>query len=268
MNNPTPLVSIVTIVYNCEAYIEECLKSIEGQTYKNIEYIIIDGKSKDNTLQIVDKYKHIVSQLVSEKDNGISDAFNKGIARANGEIIAILNADDFFYPTTIADVVDEYIKNDRKSGIYYGDIRYFDEHMSYIRVSEIKKIWRYMSLNHPSMFVTADVYKKIGAFSEEYRYVMDAEFIHRALYNKIPFFYIKKSLANFRLGGTSDVNYKKVYKEFYKSASTYRKNTLKYSFWYNWLVFKKDVSKTSIGSFFYKRKHLISFLLSGKIAKG
>jgi glycosyltransferase involved in cell wall biosynthesis len=266
--NHQSLVSIITIVYNGEKYLETCLRSIESQTYKNIEYIIIDGKSTDDTLNIINNYRHIVTTLVSEKDRGISDAFNKGIARANGEIIAIINADDYLNPTSIEDVVTAYIKTGKQQGIYYGDIRYFDDDRSYIRIAELDKMWKYMSIYHPSMFVTAGVYKDIGVFSEEYRYVMDGEFVHRALAKNIPFFYINKSLSNFRLGGASDVNFKKMYKEFYKSVGIHRGKTIRTTLLYLWLVFKKNMSQTAVGNFFYKRKHLISFLLNGKIVKG
>jgi glycosyltransferase involved in cell wall biosynthesis len=268
MNTNGPLVSIITITYNCEEYIEKCIKSVTDQEYKNIEYIVIDGLSTDNTLNVINKYKDIITHLVSEKDRGISDAFNKGIARASGEIIAIINADDYLYPTSIADVVDAYLKNNRQNGIYYGNLRYFHDDLSYIRIAELGKIWNYMSIYHPSMFVTSDVYKKIGGFSEEYRYVMDSEFVHRALYNKVPFYYIDKDLANFRLGGTSDVNYKKMYREFYKSVNTYSKRKFRSALLLRWLIFKKDMSQTRIGQYFYKRKHLISFLLNSRIAKG
>ncbi|MEO7216482.1 glycosyltransferase family 2 protein [Mucilaginibacter sp.] len=264
----SPLVSIITIVYNGERFLNKCIDSIKDQSYKNIEYIVIDGGSKDGTIDIVKTYGDLVKVLVSEKDEGISDAFNKGIDKATGEIIGILNSDDFFYPDTIETVVDFYNNNEQKKGIYFGDIRYFDDDMSYIRISDLSKMWKYMSLNHPSVFVTSNVYKEIGTFSKEYKYTMDVEFLHRALSKSVPFFYINKSLANFRLEGTSDLHYKDMYKEFYKSVQKYNDQGLSTRFWYRWSVFKKDVAQTSIGKFFYKRKHLLTPLLSGKIAKG
>jgi len=264
----TPLVSIITIVYNGEKYLEKCIESIKNQSYKNIEYIVIDGGSADNTLNILEKNKDLIDVLVSEKDRGISDAFNKGISKANGQIIGILNSDDFFNETTIEIVVSCYNNNNQKNGIYFGDIRYFDDTMSYIRISELSKMWKYMSLNHPSVFVTADVYKQIGTFSEDYKYAMDVEFLHRALCNKVPFYYINKSLANFRLEGTSDLNYRDMYKEFYNSVEKYNSQGIRTKLRYKWAVFKKDVAQTSIGKFFYRRKHLLGPLLAGKIAKG
>ena len=155
-----PLVSIITIIYNGDKYLKKCMDSIKNQSYKNIEYIIIDGGSTDNSLNIVKSYGELVNVLVSEKDRGISDAFNKGIARATGKIIGILNSDDYFNDDTIEKVVSFYNSENQESGIYFGDIRYFDDTMSYIRISDLSKMWKYMSLNHPSVFVTSDVYKK------------------------------------------------------------------------------------------------------------
>src|SRR5258705_5340519 len=101
----TPLVSIITIVYNGEKYIEDSIRSVINQSYKNIEYIIIDGGSSDNTVSIIKKYEKQIAFWISEKDKGISDAFNKGIAKATGEIIGILNSDDWYERDTVAKAV-------------------------------------------------------------------------------------------------------------------------------------------------------------------
>lgn len=263
-----PLITIITIIYNGGQYLQECISSIKKQAYINIEYIIIDGKSTDNTLKIIEQNRDVVNILVSEKDRGISDAFNKGIALAKGELIGILNSDDFYTDNCVTDVVDFFIKNQMKSGIYYGNIRYFDDDSSHIRISDYSSIWKYMSIYHPSVFVSKKVYEDIGGFSEEFKYTMDAELIHRAISKNTPFFHIDKCLSNFRTVGTSDVNYKKTYKEFFKSVSKYNDQGMNTHFWYFWALFKKDISRTWIGRYFYKRKHLISPLLSGKIQRG
>ena len=114
-----PLITIITIVYNGEQYLQECISSIKKQAYTNIEYIIIDGKSTDNTLKIIEQNRDVVNILVSEKDRGISDAFNKGIALAKGELIGILNSDDFYTDNCVTDVVDFFIENQMKSGILW-----------------------------------------------------------------------------------------------------------------------------------------------------
>ena len=265
--NDKPLISIITIVYNGEKYIEDCLKAIKNQTYKNIQYIIIDAKSTDRTLKIIDQYKFIVDTLVSEKDRGISDAFNKGIKLAKGELIGIINSDDYYAEDCIQNVIDFYKANLKLKGIYYGDIRYFDENSSHIRISEMDNIWRYTSIYHPSVFVCKSIYEEIGGFSEEFKYTMDVEFIHRAISRGVSFFHINKCLSNFRTVGASDVNYKKTYKEFFTSVEKYKGKSIKSQLWHQWLLLKKDLSNTLIGKYFYNRKHLIAPFLSGKIKK-
>jgi len=103
-------ISIITITLNSEKYLERCIKSVQNQTYKNFEHIIIDGKSNDNTLKIIDNYKHKISKLISEKDKGIWDAMNKGIKNSNGDIICFLNSDDYFFPKTL-EIVNKYFNN-------------------------------------------------------------------------------------------------------------------------------------------------------------
>ncbi len=267
-NSESILISIITIVYNGEKYIEECVNSIKNQKKENIEYIIIDGGSTDGTLDIIRNHPDGVDVLISEKDRGISDAFNKGIALAKGELIGLLNSDDYYSETCVNDVIAFYIANSKKKGIYFGDIRYFDETSSHVRISDYNSIWKYTSIYHPSVFVSKAVYEEIGGFSEGFRYTMDAEFMHRAISRNVPFFHIPKCLSNFRTTGTSDVNYRKTYDEFYRSVAMYNDQGLRTKFWHFWVVFKKDISRTPLGSYFYKRKHLIAPLLSGKIRKG
>ena len=99
-----PLISIITVVYNGEKTIEQTITSVSEQTYKNIEYIIVDGKSTDGTMQIVSKYKGKIAKIICEKDKGIYDAMNKGISLAKGDIIGLLNADDFYEPDAIENI--------------------------------------------------------------------------------------------------------------------------------------------------------------------
>ncbi|HLI93939.1 MAG TPA: glycosyltransferase, partial [Puia sp.] len=100
-----PMVTIITIVYNGEKHIAETMESVGGQTYPNIEYIIVDGGSTDNTLSIVDRFKDKVTHVISERDRGISDAFNKGIRMAKGGIIGIINADDWYEKDAVEKIV-------------------------------------------------------------------------------------------------------------------------------------------------------------------
>ncbi|HEX5026205.1 MAG TPA: glycosyltransferase family 2 protein, partial [Agriterribacter sp.] len=114
-----PLVSIITIVYNGEKFIEKCIQSVLDQSYPNIEYIVIDGGSSDHTVDIIERYTASIKHWISEKDKGISDAFNKGLKRATGEIVGMINADDWYEPNTVEKIVQEIDDFD----IVYGDLR-------------------------------------------------------------------------------------------------------------------------------------------------
>ena len=103
-----PKISIITVCYNSEAHIEEAILSVINQSYENKEYLVIDGGSKDGTLNIIEKYKDRIDYFVSEPDKGISDAFNKGIKAATGDIIGILNSDDFMMPNALTKVAEQY----------------------------------------------------------------------------------------------------------------------------------------------------------------
>mgnify|MGYP001405679767 CR=1 FL=1 len=261
-----PLISVITIVYNGEKHLQKAINSIKEQTYKNIEYIVIDGGSTDNSLDIIKSNNDIISYYISEPDKGISDAFNKGIAKANGNIIGLLNSDDMYEANALEEVVNAYINNAHTEGIYYGNIRYFDEIHSFELIPEIKNIWKYMSLFHPAVFVSQDVYNKIGSFSLEYKYAMDAEFIHRCLVSNISFIHIDSTLANFRLEGLSNINYKESFKEFYKSTKTYGNYPYAY-FYYVLGVSKKRILNSKVGDYINKYRYLLSPFMSGKYKK-
>ena len=107
-----PRITIITVCYNSEKYIEQAILSVINQTYDNLEYIIVDGGSQDSTMSIVNRYRDKISVIISEKDNGISDAFNKGIRRATGDIIGIVNSDDMLYNNNVIEKLAEYYEDD------------------------------------------------------------------------------------------------------------------------------------------------------------
>jgi len=196
-----PLVSIITIVYNGEKHIENAIQSVIDQSYKNIEYIIIDGGSSDNTISIIKKYEKQISLWISEKDKGISDAFNKGIAKATGEIIGILNSDDWYEVNTIQQVV-EHIKD---HDIVYGDLRFFKkEKIDFILKGNHHLLDQHMTVNHPTVFIRREIYKKYGLFDDAYECAMDYDIMLRLKVNGCSFKYIPSVLANMRWDGLSD----------------------------------------------------------------
>jgi glycosyltransferase involved in cell wall biosynthesis len=226
MNNP--LVSIITVVYNGEKHIEQTINSVLNQTYSNIEYIIVDGDSKDNTLNIIKKYEDKIAHFISEKDSGIYNAMNKGLALAKGEIIGILNADDYYFENTLQQVVD--IFSISQSDIVYGNMVKLRtiQNKDYLKevAPNISLMERTMPIFHPATFVKKSVYEKIGNFNEKYKLSADYDFIYRAYKNNIKFEYIPQPLTIFRVDGISSINcqsYKEGYKILVSHGSPYDK---------------------------------------------
>lgn len=204
----SPLVSIITVVYNGAQHIEQAIKSVLGQDYSNIEYILIDGGSTDGTTDIIKKYQEEIAYWVSEKDTGIYNAMNKGLRSSKGEIIAILNADDYYYPSTIKDVVDHFQKTN--ADIVYGNLTKFRTIASkeyFVDITpDIEMMQSRMGIFHPSTFIKKEVYNQVGYFDEKYKLSADYDFILKAYNKKFNFQYLNKSLAYFRIGGVSNTN--------------------------------------------------------------
>lgn len=197
-----PLVSIVTVVYNGEKHLEETIQSVLKQTYDPLEYIVIDGGSTDGTLNIIRKYEDSIDYWISEKDKGISDAFNKGIRCAQGEIIGMINADDWYDPDCIASVMEHFSKAD----ILYGNQQFWNngEKTHLFIPNEPAMLEKEMVLNHPAVFVKRNAYQQFGLYREDFRYAMDYELLLRFWKHGVPFFHIDSVLSNMRYEGVSD----------------------------------------------------------------
>jgi glycosyltransferase involved in cell wall biosynthesis len=199
-----PLVSIITIVFNGEKHIEDTIKSVIDQTYRNIEFIIIDGGSTDNTLEIIGKYAYAITSFLSEHDEGISDAFNKGLNLAKGEIIGIINADDWY----VKNAVEMAVKNIEYSDIVYGNLRLWkDDKPDFIVTADHAYLENEMSVNHPTVFIKKECYEKYGLFDKKYKCAMDYDLMLRLKINNCRFVYIPEVLANMRWAGFSDANW-------------------------------------------------------------
>ena len=210
-----PKISIITITYNSEKTLEYTIKSVISQEYDNLEYLIIDGGSTDKTLQIIDEYRDNISYVVSEPDKGISDAFNKGIKAATGEIIGIINSDDVLLPgalQTIANNYEEGIDVYRGNTIIWDDIN--DAKLSTKPTMRFPIGRMIKSVCHQSTFVTKSTYDRYGLFNVNYKYMMDADLLHRMYLGGAKFKYIDCDLAMFRLGGVTDSDYKKKLPEY------------------------------------------------------
>ena len=229
-----PKVSIITVCYNSERTVEDTLQSVINQSYPNIEYIVIDGVSTDNTLAIIDKYKDKISIVISEKDHGIYDAINKGIKLATGEIIANLNSDDFYIDNNvIADVVTTFEKE--KTDTLYADLYYVDavDTNKIVRYWKSKKYTEGLFLKgwippHPTFFVKKEVYDKHGLFDLQFKSAADYEimlrFIHRF---KTSIAYLPRVIVKMRVGGVSNASLKNRIKANQEDRKAWEVNDLK-----------------------------------------
>lgn len=195
-----PLVSIITVVYNGAEHLEQTIQSVLSQNYQPIEYIIIDGGSTDGTLEIIKRYAGSLSYWKSEPDHGIYDAMNKGIQRAHGELIGIINSGDWYEPHAVKITVETLDQNDE---IVYGMLRMIHNEQEF-------QITRYshtfLDLNmipHPSSFITKTCYELLHYYDDSYRYSADYDFMLKASRSGIKFKPMNHVVANFRLGGLS-----------------------------------------------------------------
>lgn len=199
-------ISIVTVCLNSEKTIGKTFDSVACQKYSNIEYIVVDGGSEDSTLDLI-KGCSAVTKWISEPDNGISDAFNKGISLASGDWIGIINADDWYE----VGAIESAMRNASNADIIHGPVRYWKGNTPVGIYYPNQTLLRWeMSINHPSVFVRRSVYKALGGFDPSYRYAMDYEFLLRALAAGYRFCTVTDVvLANMRTGGVSDLCWKK-----------------------------------------------------------
>ncbi|MEI7499062.1 MAG: glycosyltransferase family 2 protein [Bacteroidota bacterium] len=210
-------ISIITITYNSEKTLRDTIESVLSQSYKDIEYIIVDGKSKDSTCEIIQSYGDRVATFVSEKDNGLYDALNKGIGLATGDVVGFLHSDDIFASTeTIKMIAEAFIKF--KVDSVYGDLVYVDQQDTdkIVRFWRSRKFSRARALTgwmppHPTFYVKREVYIKYGGFNTTFRIAADYESILRFLVRfRVSTFYIPLVLIRMRLGGESNKSIKNV----------------------------------------------------------
>lgn len=199
------LVSVLTPCFNSAGTIEKTLECIENQTYANIEYIIIDGGSTDGTLEIIERHRDKLPKkftLISEQDNGIYDAMNKGIRLASGKLIGIVNSDDWYEPGTVGQAVKHY--NNEKYQVIYGMQRtYSDGREKSVFINNHEFLPEKM-ITHSTCFVTKATYEDFGMFDLKYRSSADYDLLLR-FYDtkKVTFTPVMHIMSNFRLGGMS-----------------------------------------------------------------
>ena len=201
-------VSIITVCYNSEKTIKDTLQSVHSQTYPDIEYIVIDGLSNDSTNNIVKKYRDIVSIHISEKDNGLYDAMNKGIKAASGDLIGILNSDDILASkNTIQHIVDCIGQNDGVYGdvCFYSDDDFLNKKRHYSSSFFTKeKFSRGMMPAHPSFYAKKECYEKVGLYRTDFQIASDFDMVLRIFsLSNTSFTYLEEEIVKMRLGGVS-----------------------------------------------------------------
>ena len=195
-------ITIVTIVYNGVHEIEKTIKSVLAQKNSNVEYVIIDGNSNDGTLDVINKYKDKIDVIISEKDNGIADAFNKGIQHASGDYIALINCGDTLEPNVLEGIrsVKEY------SDVIYGDCIVHDvrnDRFYKKKAMDIDKMQYFLPFSHQACFVSKKAYEKYGLYESEYKICMDYALIRKMYAQEAKFTYIEIPMACFSTEGIS-----------------------------------------------------------------
>ncbi len=224
-------ISIITATFNAERTIETAIQSVLEQSYSSIEYIIIDGKSQDKTLDIVKKHNSQIYKVISEPDKGIYDALNKGIKYASGDIIGFLHADDLFYhKDTIKKIADTFTRE--KCDAVYGDLEYVNSQ----NPDKIIRYWKSCTYSpnllkkgwmpaHPTLFIRKAIYNEIGLFKIDYKISADYEFILRFFsQNKYKASYLPLVITRMRVGGESNKSIKNIIRKSKEDLMALKKN--------------------------------------------
>ncbi|HUX95572.1 MAG TPA: glycosyltransferase family 2 protein [Bacteroidales bacterium] len=241
------LVSVITVSYNSVSTISDTIKSVLNQTYPNIEYIIVDGGSTDGTVELIKSFGDKITRFVSENDNGIYDAINKGIRLATGKIVGILNSDDFFFDDNIVENIVSHFETFDIDAVY-GDVRF-------VRPLETGTIIRYYSSKkfeigkfksgqmpaHPSFYMKRELFEKFGYYSADYQIAADFEFLLRYLYlHKIRTKYIEMPFVTMRAGGISNKSIKSNFRLNKEIRRACRENGINTNYFH---IYSKYLSK-------------------------
>lgn len=222
---PSQTITLVTVCKNSASTIARTITSVLSQRSDEfmVEYIVIDGRSTDGTQQIIQSFGKAIDYFKSEPDKGIADAFNKGIARAHGDIIGIINSDDMLLPEALKNVKD-YFDVHPEIEVLHGDILLYDENILVKRLRPAKHWWypcRIVFFNHPATFVRKAIYDRYGVFNTDYKYAMDVDLFVRWMKAGVKIAYAPIPLARMQTGGTSS---KYVYRGFQEKRKAFITN--------------------------------------------
>lgn len=204
-------VSIITVTHNSARFLQDCIDSVISQTYTDIEHVVVDGASSDGTVDIIKKNNHHIAKWVSEKDNGMYDAINKGMQMATGDVIGILNSDDMLASAGVIEQIVKYF-NEHTVDSVYGDLVYIDQR----NTKKIIRYWKGLSYNrfrfnygwmpaHPTFYIRKELLSDLGGYESHYFTAADYEFMARYLYKyRISARYLPLLIVKMRVGGASN----------------------------------------------------------------
>lgn len=231
--NTNPRISIITACRNNAQTIESAILSVQGQKAISLEHIVVDGASTDRTVNIIRRYSDKIAHLISEPDNGIYDALNKGIKLAKGEYIAFLHADDFLaYPNALSEAIEQ-LETSNAQGVY-ADLMY----VSKLNPDKIIRYWKSGSFNrdelkkgwmppHPTLILGRELYDNLGAFDTSFRISADYDLMLRMLWtNKVVLAYLPKVTYKMRVGGASNGSFRNIVLKSQEDLRALRRNNL------------------------------------------
>lgn len=242
-------ISIITATYNSSANIESALESISGQDFSNIELLIIDGCSKDDTLSKIRRSFKGKVKIISEKDKGIYDALNKGVILSSGNIIGFLHSDDLFASKDILSKIESVFQTENVDGVY-GDLQYVDKEVT----SKVIRYWKSQFFQpdllkkgwmpaHPTLFLRKEVYKKHGLFNLDYKIAADYDLMLRIFSDAtLKFKYLPQVITKMRVGGASNRSLKNIKIKSKEDLKAIKSNNLKNPYR---VLFRKNISKIS-----------------------
>lgn len=244
-------ISVITAAYNSARTLRDTMESVLRQGYTDYEYIVIDGASKDGTVELIREYEPRFEgrmRWISEPDRGIYDAMNKGIAMATGDVVGLLNSDDFYASDDILSTIADEFSSPNALDAVYGDVHYVDEvdttkvvrYYSSSKFTRKRMLMGYMPA-HPSFYVRRECYEKYGAFDTSYRVAADFENLLRLIYvNEISTRYVAKDFVAMRMGGASSSGIKSYLCIISDHFTAFKKNNLKVNYlFYFWRYVQK-----------------------------
>ncbi|NOR25945.1 MAG: glycosyltransferase [Desulforhopalus sp.] len=226
-------ISVITVSFKASSTIEDTIVSVKSQQYQDLDYIVIDGGSSDGTIKIIKQHPDIVTYWISEPDNGIYDAMNKGLSKASGEIVGFLNADDIYVGHDVLDKVAA-VFSDPTVDACYSDLVYVSPN----DLTRVVRYWRSSPYReglfakgwcppHPTFFVRKHIYEKFGGFDLTYTIGNDIEIMMRLLArHKIKSVYIPETTVKMRIGGTSNRNFSNVFRQNIEIIRAARNNNI------------------------------------------